>query len=280
MKNFLGFIFVSAVTVFTSIGCFSDSSSDSSSENDGDPLIVITRIIDHNAVGEFSTYTSGQMTSARSLKVYFEHASVGDDLMNGMGDLISQGYHIGRATISNDAPGVITWFATSDGLIDNYRGNPGFNEKIIYFKEYIDTRNIGNSVDVAMMKFCYIDNGIIPATGFNSYKSAISELEGKFPNVTFVYFTMPLETTGDTVKDEFNTLVRDYCKSNNKFLLDIADIECYSESNVKNMNSGYEALVGAYTNDGGHLRDSANLGRDRAAKALWGLLVNIAAAKK
>ncbi|HOV14429.1 MAG TPA: hypothetical protein PK771_09115, partial [Spirochaetota bacterium] len=123
-------------------------------------------------------------------------------------------------------------------------------------------------------KFCYIDNTYSSAnTAFDSVKKVMEELETKYPNLKFFWWTMPIMTEGDSKRDQFNTLVRNYCKSNNKFLLDLADIECHSPEGVKQTSKdGYELLYSSYSDDGGHLITSGSL---RVAKAYWVILARM-----
>ena len=55
---------------------------------------------------------------------------------------------------------------------------------------------VGASVDVAMMKFCYvdIDRNTNVDESFAAYRSTMADLQRDFPNVTFVYTTVPLTT--------------------------------------------------------------------------------------
>ena len=80
-----------------------------------------------------------------------------------------------------------------------------------------------------------------------------------------------------------NTAVRNYCSQNNKILYDIADIECHDTDGNKITENGYEVLWTNYTTDDddgstdvGHLNDVNDVARQRAAKAMWVLLCQIA----
>lgn len=209
------------------------------------------------------------------LDVYFEHASVGTNMMDGVAALESD--TPSRYTIDRTDNSFSTWFVTDNGIGENPRGNPGRQEKIDYFVNSMTTDDFANLVDVAMFKFCYIDddrevvNGTA-AQAFTAYQTAMESLETAYPDTAFIWWTMPIETTGNEWKDDYNNLVRDYCIDNGKILFDLADIECYTTAGVHTTDNGYEAMVGDFTSDGGHLNAA---GSSRAAQAFWVLLAGV-----
>ena len=236
------------------------------------------------------SYSASEIGAAGALDVYLEHASVGDCIVGtsyGTSGLELQRtadarYTCGRTSYNKQtavamAASDAAWFDTSDGLGDNYRGNPDWNAKISYFQASCGV--VASHVDVAMFKFCWID----PEAGFSSVKSAMESLEAAYPAVTFVWWTMPITTSGygesspgDKAKRQaYNAAVRSYCAANGKWLLDIADLECHDDSgNVYKDGSGNELLYTGYTTDGGHLQTDE--GKLKLARAYWTLLIEIA----
>ena len=135
------------------------------------------------------------------------------------------------------------------------------------------SNDFADSIAVAMFKFCYIDTRGTALDAFNSVKSTMESLESTYPNTVFVWWTMPIMTSGDQRRDDYNNLVRDYCSSNNKYLMDIADIECHSPDNVKQTDAnGHELLYSGYSSDGGHLNAA---GSEAMANAWWVLMSRI-----
>lgn len=62
----------------------------------------------------------------------------------------------------------------------------------------------------------------------NSYLSMMTQLEGEYPNVRFVYMTGHTDEWADqAVLNRNNQLVRDYVNTHGKILFDFADIESY-----------------------------------------------------
>ena len=55
----------------------------------------------------------------------------------------------------------------------------------------------------------------------------------------------------------------------------IAAIESHEPDGTPVSNQGYEAMYDGYTDDGGHLNDSEDMGRQRAAKAMWYLMARL-----
>lgn len=222
------------------------------------------------------------LSTVKSLDVYFEHASVGSNVVSGLDALSSSDSRFaytkgswGNETIDGS---VAAWYQANAGFGDNARGNPGFKAKVDGFVSNLSGQDLGSSVNVASFKFCYIDDdfsGFSDAqSAFDAVKSAMASLETKYPLVTFVWWTMPITTLGNASRDAYNTLVRSYCAANGKYLIDIASIECHDPSGAKKTDAnGYETLVSDYTSDGGHLNDAGAL---LVAKAWWVTLAKIA----
>ena len=61
---------------------------------------------------------------------------------------------------------------------------------------------MGNSADIALFKFCYID--VNPKTDvtslFRHYQNTMERLKKKFPRVIFIHSTMPLVKLQDGPK--------------------------------------------------------------------------------
>lgn len=89
---------------------------------------------------------------------------------------------------------------------------------------------------------------------------------------------MPLQTDASyAAREAFNSAIRTYCLLNDKWLYDIADLQCHTALGVKTVDGdGREVMVASYArDDGGHLSDAGAL---RMAKAFWTLLIRIARA--
>ena len=164
---------------------------------------------------------------------------------------------------------------------DNARGNPGAEAKIDYLYSSMTDPGCGHyhnpvDYDAMMMKFCYIDDA---CSGFSSvtemfeyHRDRINELQTMFPGTVIVWWTMPICTTGNTTRDQYNTLIRYYCRANNRILFDIADIESHDPAGNAVTDSTGEYMYSAYSDEGGHLNSTGAL---RMAKAFWMLAYRI-----
>jgi hypothetical protein len=192
------------------------------------------------------------------------------DGVTGLSATYGDAYALATSQVQEGAVGELkTWFAANDGWGDYYEGNPGWAAKVADFKARVQTDGVGSLVDVAMMKFCYID----PDADFATYRDAMLSLEAAYPSVAFVWWTMPICSEGDAARDAFNDQVRAYATAHGKYLLDIADIECHDAAGNYLTDAVGETLCADYTTDGGHLNAD---GASRVAKALWVLLAEIA----
>ncbi len=62
-----------------------------------------------------------------------------------------------------------------------------------------------------------------------NYLNAMSTLESEYPGVTFVYMTGNAQAEGAEGynRHQRNVQIREFCSSNDRFLFDFADIDCW-----------------------------------------------------
>ena len=191
------------------------------------------------------------VAAAASLRLMVRHASVGGNISSGLDALHDQEARYDRSLWS----------------FQN-RGNPGWKAKVDDLVAQAALQ--AGSFDVLTMKFCYID----PDASFIYYRDALLGLEQAWPTKRFVWWTIPIETTGNTARQAFNDQVRAYALANGKLLFDVADIESHDAGGQKRTDgSGRELLCDEWTSDGGHLNAD---GAVRVAGALWWLMARIA----
>lgn len=248
---------------------------DSRPEGDG-------RIIGADGAQRYESLTDEEKSGAAALKVWFEHASVGGNILDGVDALIDQGLVLDRTGMSTDAPltseqaqEIAVWYSSHTGVYDNMQGNPGLSEKIRYFRE--DLLLLADHLDVAFMKFCYIDDESDAGTaGVENYIQAMETLQETYPQVVFVYVTMPVKTSGSHQATLFNQVLRDHCRQQNLWLYDLADVESRLEDGTTRIINGEEALrtdLAVNTDGDDHLNRA---GQVRGAKALITLLADLA----
>lgn len=214
-------------------------------------------------------------------RIYFGHQSVGFNIIDGLKDVMKDNpmikLNIVETTNINESD--ISTFAHS---------KIGKNlDPISKIDDFVNImkKGLGNRVDIAFFKFCYVDittNTDIQRI-FSDYNNAMSGLKGAFPNTTFVYLTVPLTSkrrggeawikkAKDIVKgiigrpvfkdydnirrEQFNEMIRQECVGKNS-VFDLARIESTlpdgTRERYKKDGKTYYTLVPEYTDDGGHL---------------------------
>jgi hypothetical protein len=207
-------------------------------------------IAGHNATN-LSTIPDGAVVSAVNLRMHLRHASVGQNIDGGLDAIQNDSAKYDRSN----------W-------IFNSRGNPGWEAKISDFVSF--TIDNESSYDVFSMKFCYID----PDAEFFRYRDSLLYLESRYPNKVIIWWTIPIQTSGNTNRQTFNDSVRIYAAAHGKFLFDIADIESHNAAGEKRLDGSNRELMWAeWTSDGGHLNSD---GARRVATAMWWLMARIA----
>jgi hypothetical protein len=232
-------------------------------------------IIDHTNCEWYDSQSQQVFDRVAVLKIYFSHASIGGNIMSGFADLHND--NPSKYPLSKTGAGESPPAQTTNGMIYEYpRGNPGWSAKVSDFETYVQNGWHDPKVDIAMNKFCYIDQDADLAT----YLDSMNSLEAKYPDTKFVYFTMPLSTENDTNavrRAGFNIDLRNWMDiQNNKLFFDLADIESNSPGGVHQTftykGTTYENLYPEYTSDGGHLNED---GSRRAATGLYSLFGQI-----
>jgi hypothetical protein len=234
-------------------------------------------IVDHTNWNWYAGQPQSVFDAVAKLRIYFTHASVGDNILEGCANLNKTNpgqYPLIQSSVKSNPPA-----STKPGTIYEYqRGNPDWSEKIKIFESAVNSGWHDPKVDVAMNKFCYID----PSADWKVYTSSMAALETKYPNTRFIYWTMPLTVDDDVDavnRAQFNSNLRKWIAGqNNKTLFDLADLESWTpdgknQTFTANGNT-YERMVPAYSSDGGHLN---NVGEQRAATGLYSLFGKISA---
>lgn len=207
-------------------------------------------------------------------KIYFGHQSVGLNMLDGLEQVLN-GRNNGTMTIEKiDKDSNVSGPALYHSFI-------GYNEKtdskLEDFHYYVESV-FGGNLDVALMKFCYLDIEAYTDVDslYDNYKATIDTLESRFPDIRFVHMTVPLRglqkgpkawvkrVLGKPVvgyednrkRERFNAMVRrDYGEN----LFDIALLESTRQSGERALvevgGQQVPYLASEYTDDGGHLND-------------------------
>ena len=222
-------------------------------------------------------------------RVFFGHQSVGGNILDGVRGL----------SPSAKAPAIVEVKDASTAIAQGTLAHAfvGQNEqpetKIAHFERLLDG-GVAKQVDVALMKFCYIDftSSTDAKALFEKYRTTLAGLKSRHPGVTFVHVTAPLTTVqrgakawfnelrgrpvfgvGENVSREaFNALMRQ-TYGGKEPLFDLAALESSQSDGTRETyevnGRAYPAMVPAYSDDGGHLNAA---GQARVASALVAFL--------
>jgi hypothetical protein len=224
-------------------------------------------------------------------RIYFGHQSVGFDLVAGMKLLSTEDPDVAPMFLSLGASPLPAggFFADSRVGRNNYP-----IEKCDDFKANVE-RIKADSLDIALMKFCYADIG--PQTNveelFAYYVRTIDSLEQRYPRTTFVHVTVPytLRTSAwklllkkmlgrddntesaNYQRNRYNDLLMSHFES--APIMNLALVEStYPDGRRESFefnNTTVYSLIEDYTYDGGHLNDT---GKRLAARELIRTLAN------
>lgn len=206
-------------------------------------------------------------------KIFFGHQSVGFNIIDGTQLMLQTvpeiHINIKETSYQTDFSGAILGHARI-----GKNGDP--KSKVDDFRKKLES-GIADSVEIALMKFCFID--FSPQTDvddiFNYYRSNLEELASKYPNVTFIHCTVPLESGNTGLKgliktllgkranilanarrNMYNNLIR---SAYGDAVFDIAAAECRKSDGSVAMSGGVPCLINTYTDDGSHLNSTGKI---------------------
>ena len=250
--------------------------------------------VESRITGKEVVLNDQQIRNLSSKKIFFGHQSVGDNIVQGIRDVMESDPRLRMNLISSADPQAVPGSAFVEAHIGVNR-NPG--SKTEAFNQVID-KGFGKQGGIALYKYCYIDfgSGTDVAQVFSNYRKGITELHQKYPSLTVVHSTVPLtsdqpsKTIKDRIKDvlrklagrdanvkrnEFNRMLKDAYGSKEP-IFDLAEIESThpdgSRSFFSRGTQKVYTLAPEFTTDGGHLNE---LGRRRLAERLLFLLANL-----
>lgn len=237
-------------------------------------LILVNSCDNKSGVYKMNDNDLGNISILKDKRIYFGHQSVGNDIISGIEQIKKEkdGFEINIIDLNESIELPSTFFAHS-----NIGENENPNSKCDAFSTVLN--NYGESFDIALMKFCYIDINRDSDVNemFKYYKKTMDSLSTNYPNIKFLHLTSPLRSNPrgvgvwireilgrqnniklDNIKrNEYNELIRqDFPEME---IFDLAEIQSTYpngrresfEQNGKN----YYSLIEDYTYDGGHLSE-------------------------
>lgn len=209
-------------------------------------------------------------------RIYFGHQSIGFNIVDGLLALEKANPEIGLTVKETRDPAQITSGVFAHGRVGE---NKAPSSKIRDFVTSVEG-GLGESVDVAFFKFCYVDfeADTDPEKVFAEYRAAMTQLRQKYPRLTIVHVTVPLSVvqTGpkalvkrimgkkrwgaeaNIVRNRYNELLRrEYGGKEPLFDLSAIEATRLDGGNVTFAESGgtYPMLAAEYASDGKHLND-------------------------
>lgn len=205
--------------------------------------------------GDWVGVTEQDLIAVARMKSYFGHQSVGGNILGAIPGVFTDNNLTAPPIM--EAPATLT----GGGILHNGIGANGDPQlKISDFAEKV-RGGIGQKVDVAFMKFCYIDitAGTNVASLFASYRDTMADLQQQYPGVAFLYVTVPLTTNSpadNATREKYNAMVRQQYGNSGR-LFDLATIESTRPDGTRvsgTFNGAvYYSLHGEYASDEGHL---------------------------
>ena len=250
---------------------------------------------EENKMKEVVESPGASIAEMSKMRILFGHVSLGNNIIAGLEDIKAKDKKLDVLAISKiESPQEMHEHGFYHFIV---RRNGYPKEKCDNFKRMLMQDNLGESLDVAFFKFCYVD--IEKDTDidevFKYYLETIQQVRSAYPNLKILHVTVPLYSHGRGIKgfikrlfktDYNNTKRNEYNeKLRNKFagiapIYDLADIESTrpdgTRASFKHNGETYFSLVNEYTHDGGHLNE---VGRRRAAMGLLEVLCKVVSQK-
>jgi hypothetical protein len=252
------------------------------------------RFADHTVIDQFESIDSSSIQDASQIKLLVKHAStggrisqVGLDFLQGTRD--QEGGPSPYPLYKYDRRNWNWQEWRYDGLnrqrnllervIDKVAGENAMSR--IKMKEFTPDVDLAyQDYDMMGMKFCYLDwKGL----NWKYYTDMMLRLEAKYSETRFFWTTAALQHTWDAPESpagayqsisSFNEKIREYARTHQKPLYDIADIESHlDDGSLCTDTSGRVVLCPVYYSDDlGHPNQEGSV---RLAKGFWWLVASM-----
>lgn len=212
-------------------------------------MYLRAEVIDHRCARLERIPESWMIKAKRELHIAYGHTSHGSQLTSGMSGLVN---FKGRLYFFNHGGkgGALDLQENIPGARD--LGNPNRTAWANATRSYLLSHP---EINVVIWSWCgQVSNA--SASDINAYLGLMSRLEREHPDVRFVYMTGHLDGSG--VKGNLhqrNEQIRHYCRVNNKWLYDFADIESYNPDGKYFLDKLANDAC-AYDSDGNGSRDA------------------------
>lgn len=216
-------------------------------------------VVGAEAVAAFDAMSASDQERLRSARVLFGHQSVGANMIQGAAAL---GYAFKTVSGSLDYAGPVRGEAE---VAENHEPL----KKIQSFEALVLGKSLGQHVDVAGFKFCWVDfyepDKLVGLR--EAYASKVQAFREKVPQLRLFHVTPPLATR-EVAENKARLDFGDWMKktfAERDVVLDLSAVESTKPDGQVCTSSGVRVLCPEYAADEGHLNAE---GSKRAAKAL------------
>lgn len=195
--------------------------------------------------------TTAQKDVFRNSRVFFQHMSVGGQMVEGMERL---GFNFNWVTSGS----AMTRYPLGDTLFEVSNGQP--IGKVNNFRHFMFDNGIGAVANIAGLKYCFtdIDYETDVAALQVRYGEVMQELKTNYPNLKLFHVTPPLTQVGTWMSHDSNAKrvqFADWLKQTygaTDAIIDIQEIESTLTNGTRCMESGVPGLCTAWILDSGH----------------------------
>jgi hypothetical protein len=215
------------------------------------------RIINHECTSLSSIPGQWIQQAREQLHIAYGHTSHGSQLVDGMTGLVTySGGGSQYAWSATGDPGTL-WLEDYYGAFGGSNANDLGNPDYLAWEGATRTYLAANTdVNVVIWSWCGQVSGSTEEI-INQYLDLMGGLEEDFPAVTFVYMTGHLDGSGTEGNlNVRNQQIRDYCRLNDKWLYDFADIESYDPDGTVNYMELLATDACLYDLDGDDIQDT------------------------
>ena len=141
-------------------------------------------------------------------KIFFGHASVGSNIIDGIEDIRANNQHVQNINIQDLKEDNEV---NEPAIYHAQNGKNGFpKSKVDAFKKTLEEKGLGNKLDIAFFKLCYVDieKDSNVQEMFDYYTSNMEYLKKKFPRLQFVHVTTPLYSHSRGIKGFIKNIIR------------------------------------------------------------------------
>ncbi|MBD3341453.1 MAG: hypothetical protein GF353_20280 [Candidatus Lokiarchaeota archaeon] len=282
-------------------------SSDDDDDDDDNGQLSTSLIIDHTCLKLNQIPDSVIDTIQSDVKLHYAHTSHGGQITTGLSRVESADSKYDHSRAASSLPNTEGALCIFDGQeSDTYISPDECWETAGGVQDTRDVINNNPTITVSMWCWCRQVNTYSTAQ-IETYLQTLDDLETEYRNagrdIRFVYMTgnadrghypegTPAESGNENPSEGYhrylnNEIIREFCRDNNKILLDFADIECWLYDGSGNPSDqatyNYDPGTGSETVPKRHWQYSnvsqsahtTNENCENKAKAVWWMLARI-----